>query len=58
MFLTNSQNTEIKNIIRKAGVKFSTSENETFVLFKVIEHLSKRIDSLEKEIKKLKDTSS
>jgi hypothetical protein len=59
MFLTASEISDIKNIIRKVGAKSHNNSNIEYVTVKLIEELHNKILKLEKELKSLKqDTQS
>lgn len=54
MFISNQEHTEIKNIIKKSGIK-TKSNNSEYVLFKLIQKLLTEVDILKKKIKDLEE---
>lgn len=53
MFVPTTQQNQIKNIARKAGVRFNNTDSFELVVFKMTEKLLKRIEKLEKTVKDL-----
>lgn len=54
MFLSNSDVTEIKNIIKRIGGRYNNTNNKDLIIFKTLDELNKKIEKLQKEVKDLK----
>lgn len=54
MFLSASQQTEVKNIARKLSIKSNSNDTVEYLAFKCILALVTKLESLEKDVKRLK----
>lgn len=57
MFSNNSQITEVKTIAKKIGVRYQNTDSADYVAFKCIAELLKRVEKLEKQLKRLSNDS-
>lgn len=58
MFLTSSEQSKIKDVIKDARLTYGNNDNLDFQIWRVAEVLFREIKRLEKEIEKLKKKSS
>ena len=56
MFLTNSQQSDVRRILQKIAPKVNNNDNEIYVIFKAMEELYKKLEKIEKSIKDLEST--